>query len=93
MKRGCVFSCNQQQLRNSNTCERIGEDASLAFVCKMYDFFLFISTSDFMNNISQSINHLLTSLHSKPSSNAGDKFLESGAFGESALDELNIVWD
>jgi hypothetical protein len=29
----------------------------------------------------------------KPSSNAGDTFLESGAFGESALDELNIVWD
>jgi hypothetical protein len=24
--------------------------------------------------------------------NAGEKFLKSGAFGESALDELNIVW-
>jgi hypothetical protein len=27
------------------------------------------------------------------SSNAGNTFLESGAFGESALDDLDIVWD
>jgi hypothetical protein len=30
---------------------------------------------------------------SKPSTNDGDTFLESDAFGESALDELNIAWD
>jgi hypothetical protein len=29
----------------------------------------------------------------KLSSNTGDTFLDSGALGESALDELNIVWD
>jgi hypothetical protein len=27
---------------------------------------------------------------SNPSSKAGDKFLERGAFGETALDELNV---
>jgi hypothetical protein len=31
--------------------------------------------------------------YSNPSSIVGDKFIESGAFSESALDELNIVWD
>jgi hypothetical protein len=31
--------------------------------------------------------------YSKPLSNAGDTFQESGAFCESALYELNIVWD
>jgi hypothetical protein len=30
---------------------------------------------------------------SKPSSNARGTLLETGAFGESALDELNISWD
>jgi hypothetical protein len=32
-------------------------------------------------------------MHSKPSSGMGDKFIESGAFRESALNELNIVWN
>jgi hypothetical protein len=36
---------------------------------------------------------LLINYKSKHSHDAGDTFLESGAFGESALDELNIVWD
>jgi hypothetical protein len=31
--------------------------------------------------------------YGKPWSTAGDTFLESGAFSESALNELNIVWD
>jgi hypothetical protein len=31
--------------------------------------------------------------YSKPSPNAGDTFFESSAFGQSALDELNIVWE
>jgi hypothetical protein len=32
-------------------------------------------------------------VYNKALSNAGDIFLESGMFGESALVELNIVWD
>jgi hypothetical protein len=31
--------------------------------------------------------------YSNPLSNAGDILLDSGMFGESALDEFNIVWD
>jgi hypothetical protein len=34
-----------------------------------------------------------TSLHSKTWSKAGDGFLESGEFVETAWDELNIVWN
>jgi FtsP/CotA-like multicopper oxidase with cupredoxin domain len=38
-------------------------------------------------------NYALTKIvYSKPSSNSEDMFIESGAFGESALDELNIEW-
>jgi hypothetical protein len=37
--------------------------------------------------------HKNKSQYSEPLSNAGNTFLESGALGESALDELIIVWD
>jgi hypothetical protein len=31
--------------------------------------------------------------YSDPSSIAGDTFIEEDAFGESALEELHIIWD